>query len=91
MDFELANPNANSTALIDKWPQYSQRLRTICEREKKYNQTYIWSDEVGDLLRLLKVFPSKGKGCEKLFERTASKFITFCVVSYECLVFIKHK
>lgn len=81
------NPKVNPGALIDKWPLFSERLRTICEREKKYEFISSWSPDVEDLLRLLKVFPSKGKGCEKLFLNAVTKFITFSVVcfSYDTL------
>lgn len=81
MDFALANPNVATNALIENWSLYSQRLRLLCEREKKYKLVSTWSDDVTDLLRLLMIFPSKGKGCEKLFDQKASKLITFSVVS----------
>lgn len=81
LDFELGYPELDSKALISKWPIYSQRLRLLSEREKKYWVSSIWSPDVEDLLRLLKIFPSKGKSCDKLFKDGAEKFISSCVVS----------
>lgn len=83
LDFELDYPEIDSNALISKWPLYSQKLRLLCDREKKkYWVSSIWSPDVEDFLRLLKVFPSKNKGCDKLFQDAAEKFISFCVVCF---------
>lgn len=100
MDFMLSYQEANDNALSENWPQYSTRLREICTLEPKYKFTSGWSQEIEDVLRLLKVLPSKGKSCEKLFSNTCMKLISFRVVSNkdsrinfnQCLPFLrKHK
>lgn len=78
----MGNPDIDSGALISKWSVYSQRLREICDREKKkYWFPSVWSTDVEDLLRLMKIFPAKNKSCDKLFQDAVEKFISFCVVS----------
>lgn len=82
MDFELSHQEANVNALLENWTQYSARLREICAHEAKYKFATSWSQDIEDILRLLKVLPSKGKSCEKLFANVCKKMISFCVVSY---------
>lgn len=85
MDFELSHQEANANALLENWPQYSARLREICTHEPKYKFKSSWSQDIEDVLSLLKVLPSKGKSCEKLFANVCNKIISFCVVSYKDL------
>lgn len=83
MDFKLSHQETNANALLEIWPLYSARLRKIREHEAKYKFASTWSQDIEDVLCLLKVLPSKGKSCEKLFANISKKLISFSVVSYK--------
>lgn len=82
MDFDLSHQEAKASALLENWPQYSAQLREMCAHEPKYKFASSWSQDIEDVLCLLKVLPSKGKSTEKLFLNVCKKLISFCVVSY---------
>lgn len=86
-EFEYANPNIDAAAFINKWPEMWAQFRYILIDHYKVNTfTTDWSEEVENILVLLKMFPSKQVGKNVIasninFNKSVESFLHFEPVS----------
>lgn len=93
-EFELANPEINATAFIDKWTMFGPQLRDILTNHYKV-QTFTtdWPKDVEDILVLLKMFPARQVGRNVIASDTTFKKSVDQLIHYEPVIhftFIKY-
>lgn len=78
---EQFKDNANDT-FLEKWPDYARALRAHCDSLDESPNHTRWSQQIEDILLLLKVLPPKpkGRGKVKPFLQLIDKMIVFNVV-----------
>lgn len=79
----LANPNVNAYAFLNKWSTISPQIRNILSSHyQKGNFKTDWSEDVENILVLLKMFPSRQVGrnviaSDSNFKKALEEFIHF--------------
>lgn len=82
-EFELAYPNVNASAFLDKWLAISPQIRNILfSHYQKGNFKTDWPADVENILVLLKMFPSRQVGrnviaSDSNFKKALEEFIHF--------------
>lgn len=95
---EFANEykEINENALLEKWSSLAPQFRSILLVNYKIkNFETGWSDEIEDMLVLLKLLPSKQVGkhvisSEHTFNGAVDKFLKFMQVPMEELIFFEY-
>lgn len=81
LDFEQMFQSIDSNAFKTLWPGYAARLREISATRPDYTIGTNWSEQVEDVLLLLKIFPAKPNKRTINFHNLSEKLIVFSVVS----------
>lgn len=82
-EFELAHPTVNASAFLNKWPAIFPQLRNILRvHYREMNFKTDWSEDVENILVLLKMFPSRQIGrnviaSDATFKKSVEQFIHF--------------
>lgn len=59
-DFIIRFPKANADVFIEKWPFYASNMKNVLLDSYKQEMGTLWSEEVEQLLVVLKLLPAKG-------------------------------
>lgn len=83
-DFGGKNPDVDSMSFLNDWPKYAAKIRAICEQDECLFNTG-WSDNIENVLLLLKLFPikvkrNKSKPFHEPVLESIEKFIVFALV-----------
>lgn len=86
-------PNADSDGLTNKWPDFGSIIKSVLTESYQTNVHTGWSDDVEQVLALLKILPAKTgrntkslvvpfmQAVDKLIVHSEVKFTTFLHIS----------